>query len=104
MFLREKNKTLYYESRKSQLVLFEKNAAEYRALKVKPPISEEQRKFIVQANSFNEKKMYNEAISLYEQAIEVDQTTYPAAYSNLALLSAQVKQYEIGRASCRERV
>lgn len=95
--LKEKNKSLYYENRKSQrksqLILFEKNAAEYRALKVKPPVSEEQRKFIVQANAFTEKKMYNDAIRLYEQAIEVDQTAYPAAYSNLALLSAQVKQY-----------
>jgi tetratricopeptide (TPR) repeat protein len=90
----EKNKNLYYENRKSELILFEKYAAEYRALKVKPPVSEEQRKFIVQANGFNEKKMYNEAISLYEKAIEVDQTAYPAAYSNLALLSAQVKQYD----------
>lgn len=90
----EKNKNLHYENRKSQLVLFEKNAAEYRALKMKPPVSEEQRKFIVQANAFNEKKMYNDAIRLYEQAIEVDQTAYPSAYSNLALLSAQVKQYD----------
>lgn len=78
---------------KSQLNLFEPVAAEYRALKVKPPVSEEQRKFIVQANAFNEKKMFNEAISLYEQAIGVDQTAYPAAYSNLALLSAQIKRY-----------
>ena len=90
----ENNKNIHYENRKTQLVLFEKNAAEYRALKVKPPVSEEQRKFIVQANGFNEKKMYNEAISLYEQAIAVDQTAYPAAYSNLALLSAQVKDYD----------
>lgn len=90
----EKNNNIYYENRKTQLVLFEKNAAEYRALKVKPPVSEEQRKYIVQANAFNEKKMYNDAIRLYEQAIVVDQTAYPAAYSNLALLSAQVKKYD----------
>jgi tetratricopeptide (TPR) repeat protein len=90
----KKNKNLYYEARKSQLVLFEPTAAEYRALKVKPPVSEVQRKFIVQANAFNEKKMFNEAIALYEQAIGVDQTAYPAAYSNLSLLSAQVKDYD----------
>lgn len=93
-FLKETNTLLYNENRKSQLAMFEKNAAGYRALKVKPPVSEEQRKFVVQANAFNEKKMYNEAITLYEQAIEVDQTAYPAAYSNLALLSAQVKKYD----------
>lgn len=90
----EKNRNLYYENRNSHLVSFEKNAAEFRALKMKPPISEDQRKLIVQANAFNEKKMYHEAIRLYEQAIEVDETAYPAAYSNLALLSAQVKQYD----------
>jgi tetratricopeptide (TPR) repeat protein len=90
----KKNKNLYYEARTAQLLLFEPTAAEYRALKVKPPVSEEQRKYIVQANAFNEKKMYYEAIRLYEQAIVVDQTAYPTAYSNLALLSAQVKQYD----------
>jgi tetratricopeptide (TPR) repeat protein len=37
--------------------------------------------------------MYNKAIELYLKAIEVDQTAYPAAYSNLALLSAQTKRF-----------
>ncbi len=31
---------------------------------------------------------------MYLKAIEVDQTAYPAAYSNLALLSAQIDNYE----------
>ncbi len=93
LLLRDKNINLFIEDRKSQLTLFEKTATEYRALKVKPPLSEEQRKYIVQANAFNEKKMYDKAIELYRQAIEMDQTAYPAAYSNLALLSAQEKQY-----------
>jgi tetratricopeptide (TPR) repeat protein len=93
LLLRDKNINLFIEDRKSQLILFEKTAAEYHALKIKPPLSEEQRKYIVQANAFNEKKMYNKAIELYMKAIELDQTAYPTAYSNLALLSAQVKQY-----------
>lgn len=92
--LLEKNNNVHYENRKKQLAEFEKSAAEYRALKVKPPVSEEQRRFIVQANAFNEKKMYDDAIRLYEQAIVMDQTGYPSAYSNLALLSAQVKKYD----------
>ncbi len=78
----------------SQLTLFEQIAAQYRVLSVKPPVTEEQRKHIVQANSFNEQKRYNKAIDLYLKAIEVDQTAYPAAYSNLALLSAQIDNYE----------
>jgi tetratricopeptide (TPR) repeat protein len=77
----------------SDLLLFEPVAAKYRELKVKPPVNEEQRKYIVQANSFNEQKLYSKAIELYKKAIELDRTAYPAAYSNLALLSAQEKKY-----------
>lgn len=76
-----------------RLILFEPVAANYRALKLKPQVSEEQRKYIVQANSFNDQKNYTKAIALYIKAIETDQTSYPAAYSNLALLSAQVGNY-----------
>jgi tetratricopeptide (TPR) repeat protein len=81
------------EKRNSQLVLFVPIAEKYRALKAKPPISEELRKYIVQANGFNEQKGYDKAIEKYKKAIEVDQTAYPAAYSNLALLSAQKYQF-----------
>ncbi len=77
----------------SQLILFKPIAEQYRILKIKPSISEEQRKYIVQANGFNEQKIYQKAIEFYKKAIEVDQTAYPAAYSNLALLSAQTKTY-----------
>jgi tetratricopeptide (TPR) repeat protein len=77
----------------SQRILFEQKASEYRTLKVKPQVSEEQRKFIVQANAFNQQKMYNKAIELYFKAIEVDQTAYPAGYSNLALLLAQTNNF-----------
>ena len=54
---------------------------------------EEQRKLIVQANSVNEKKMYDDAIGLYEKAVQINQTSYPPAYYNLALLYAQIKNY-----------
>lgn len=77
----------------SDLLLFEPVAAKYRELKVKPTVKEEQRKYIVQANSFNEQKTYSKAIELYKKAIELDRTAYPAAYSNLALLSSQEKKY-----------
>ena len=77
----------------SQLALFEPIAAQYRALKAKPVISEEQRKFIVQANFLNQQKMYEKAIETYKKALELDQIAYPGAYSNLALLSAQVKKF-----------
>lgn len=68
-------------------------AENYKKLIIKPEMSEEQRKLFVQANSVNEKKMYDDAIELYEKAIELNQTSYPPAYYNLALLYAQVKNY-----------
>ena len=78
----------------SLITAFKPIAAKYCALKVKPTISEEQRKYVVQANSFNEQKEYRKAIELYIKAIEIDQTAYSAAYSNLALLSAQIQLYD----------
>jgi tetratricopeptide (TPR) repeat protein len=81
------------ENRKSELGLFEPLAAQYRALKEKPTLSEEQRKYIVQANGFNEEKQYANAIEFYKKAIKADPVAYPAAYSNLALLSAQLQRY-----------
>jgi tetratricopeptide (TPR) repeat protein len=77
----------------SLITLFQPIAGKYRELEVKPIVSEEQRKYIVQANSFNEQKAYNIAIDLYMKATEIDQTSYPAAYYNLALLSINVNQF-----------
>jgi len=76
------------------LILFEPIAAQYRTLRVKPTISEEQRKYIVQANSFNQQKQYEKAIELYIKALKLDQTSYPAGFSNLALLNAQVHNFD----------
>lgn len=72
---------------------FELVAAKYRALKVKPAVPEEQRKYIVQANSMTQMKNYPEAIKLYDQAIASSQTN-PVIYYNQALLFAQIKQYD----------
>jgi len=78
----------------SQLEIFKPVADKYRTLEVKPTVSEEQRKYIVQANGFNEQRNYDKAIELYLKAIEVGPTAYPGAYSNLALLSAQVNKFD----------
>lgn len=81
---------------KQQDALFaqvEAKAAEYRALKVKPPLAEEQRKLVVQANAANQQKQYGQAIGLYLQALERDPVSYPAAYFNLALLHAQLRSF-----------
>ncbi|MFA6284061.1 MAG: tetratricopeptide repeat protein [Desulfurivibrionaceae bacterium] len=79
---------------RERLALFETKAAQYRGMKVKPPVSEEQRRYIVQANALNERKEYAGAIDLYSKAIDIDPVSYPEAYFNLALLSAQVQRFE----------
>lgn len=73
---------------------FKEKAAQYRASKIKPQVYEEQRKFIVQANAFTQKKDYAEAIARYNKAIELDPVSYPEAYFNLALLSAQENRFK----------
>ena len=72
---------------------FDKIAKDYHSLVIKPTITEEQRKYIVQANSMNEKKDYLNAIKLYNTLIEKNPIAYPAAYYNLALISAQTGNY-----------
>lgn len=84
------NEKLYSQ----QLTAFEPQVMAYNALSEKPLISEEQRKYIVQANGLSEQKMFKRAIELYEKAIEINPLSYPAAYSNLALLSAQSSQFQ----------
>jgi len=79
-----------YEDR---LALFESKVAEYRALSVKPPVSEEQRKYIVRANAMSKRKEYDKAIDMYREALDVDPVAYPPAYFNMALLSAQMRRY-----------
>lgn len=77
----------------NQLALFVPTAANYRSLAIKPAISEQQRERIIQANLFNQQRQYDKAIEYYIKAIEVDSTAYPSAYTNLALLSAQVRDF-----------
>lgn len=77
-----------------ELEVFKEKAAKYRTSKIKPQVSEEQRKFIVQANAFTQKKDYVGAIDRYNKAIELDPVSYPEAYFNLALLSAQKNRFK----------
>ncbi|MBN1904676.1 MAG: tetratricopeptide repeat protein [Deltaproteobacteria bacterium] len=74
------------EKQNKLLLSFEPIAAEYRSLTVKPEITEEQRRLIVQANASAQKKEFAMAIDLYIKALELDPTSYPEAYFNLALL------------------
>ena len=76
-----------------QDIVFAEKAAEYRAMKVKPSVSEGQRKYIVQADAMSQQKEYKRAIDFYLKALEIDPTSYPGAYFNLALLSSQLQWY-----------
>jgi hypothetical protein len=73
--------------------LFKAKLSQYRA-GVKPPVTEEQRRLIVQATALSQRKDYLGAIDLYLKALDVDPVAYPGAYFNLALLSAQMEQYK----------
>lgn len=72
---------------------FENMAAAYHQQKVKPTISEEQRRFIIQANSFAQIMEYDSALDQYIKALAIDQTSYPEAYLNIALLLGQTERY-----------
>ena len=74
---------------------FKPIAEQYKNDTNKPTMSEEQRKFIVQANAMNQQKQYAKAIQLFVQAIKLDAVSYPAAYANIALLQAQLGNYDL---------
>ncbi|MEW6672148.1 MAG: hypothetical protein AB1427_10605 [Thermodesulfobacteriota bacterium] len=84
----------YQKHMDAKLAQFEKQAARYRSLAVKPPVSEELRKYIVQANAARQNREYGAALHQYFEAVELDALSYPEAYFNMALLSAQGKRYE----------
>lgn len=75
-----------------RMATLESLAPKYRELTIKPPVSEEQRKNIVLADMMANRKDYSQAISFYVKVINLDPVSYPDAYSNLALLSAQMQR------------
>lgn len=76
----------------SELETFKEIAEQYRLLKVKPQMSEEARKYLVQAQAAYEEKRYENAINLYEKAIKVE-PALPKAYLNRAMLLGNQGEY-----------
>jgi hypothetical protein len=76
-----------------QAEAFRPVAEEYLSLKVKPEITEEQRKFFVQGNGMAEARQGQKAIRLYNKALAINQVAYPDAYFNLALIAGVSKKY-----------
>jgi tetratricopeptide (TPR) repeat protein len=92
-FIQQPFKVKYKLKQDSLMAAFKLIADKYHTSKIKPAVPEEQREYIVQANSLNQQKMYSKSIELYKKAIEIDRTSYPAAYFNLALLYAQLHDF-----------
>ena len=93
LYFIQQNLDQFREEEARRFSLFEAQAAQYRALKDKPPVSEEQRRYIVQANAMLQRKDYIKAIDFFKKAIEVNPTAYPAAYYNMALLYAEHRMF-----------
>jgi tetratricopeptide (TPR) repeat protein len=60
----------------------------------KPEMTEDQRKYIVQANALNNEKKYSEALDYFEKALKVNATSYPPAYYNMALIASLEGRYK----------
>jgi tetratricopeptide (TPR) repeat protein len=86
----------------AQVQAFEETAAHYRSLVVKPSMTENQRRYIVQANALSQQKEYAKAITQYEKALALGVTSYPAAFYNMALLAAQEGRHCVAIANMKK--
>jgi tetratricopeptide (TPR) repeat protein len=82
------------KQRAKELDDFSKLAQTHHASSEKPTLTEEQRKYIVQANATNKAMNYEKAIELYTTVAKINPTSYPEGYYNMALIAAQMKNYE----------
>lgn len=86
--------SLINKRRDSLITIFKPLAEKYRSLAEKPKVSEDQRKLFIQADNLNQQKKYFDAIKTYNNAILIDKTAFPSAYSNVALLYAQINFFD----------
>ena len=77
----------------SELKSFQKTVDDYHQMINKPAFSEEQRMYLIQANTLIEKGDYFGAIELYNKSLELNPISYIPAYYNLALISAMADNY-----------
>lgn len=83
-------KQKWAKQQEDTLVDFDRAVSGYRELTVKPPVSEEQRRLMVQGDAATKRKLYKEALNYYQKAIDLDPVSSPNAYFNSALLHAQL--------------
>ena len=77
----------------AKLAEFKPTADQYQLLTEKPVISEEQRKYFLQANHLAETGDYYQALELYEKGIAINPISYPGAYYNSALIAAMADSF-----------
>lgn len=71
---------------------FEQIVAEYKTSPVRPSMIEEQRKYIIQAESYAKLYQYDKAIELSYKAAAIHPVSYPNIYLNLAILLAETNR------------
>jgi tetratricopeptide (TPR) repeat protein len=72
---------------------FQQKAATWRALPVKPPISEEVRAARVQAENAVKDKRLTDAVAHYEAGLKID-PVWPEGHFNAALIYAELEHYD----------
>ncbi|MCW1149224.1 hypothetical protein [Flavobacterium lacisediminis] len=81
--------TISYNKEILELKDFEKEYSEIDNILKNQPVSENQRKYIVQANALAKEKKLFDAITQMKKALEINKFNFPDAYYNLSLLSIQ---------------
>ena len=73
------------EEDQKEMESFKPIAEKYKLLETKPALTEDARKYLVQAQSAAEEKRYADGIDLLEKALTID-PTFPKAHFNRAIL------------------
>lgn len=72
---------------------FQQKAAAWRALAVKPAVSDEVRQHRLLAEDALQQKQFDTAIAEYEEGLEID-PLWPQGHFNAAVLHGEIKEYE----------
>lgn len=80
--------------RDSLINIFKPLAEKYHSLKHNNSVPENQRKLFIQADNLSQQKKYFDAIKMYNKAVQLDNISFPSAYSNLALLYAKANFFD----------
>jgi len=94
IYIREQlSRELENQKYSDMLDAFKPTAVRYRAMDIKPALSEELRKKIVQADVYREQNKFVDAVSTLNSALEMDPIAYPSGYSNIAYLYERISKY-----------